>query len=676
MFALRRQVLLTVYAAAAACLAAFYFIHYPIPGFFLRLREIVTASVFLVLAAATGQRLGRLLRLPPTVAEDEAGPAPSATDNVLWGVGLGVPAIALCLLFLGLAGAFRPAGFALLTVGLAAFSWKEILRLLSALRPLRVVSAETSGFHLFLSVLGAAVLATALLCAFAPPTYYDSLVYHLALPAKYLQEGRIGFVPYNHYSHFPQGMEMVYAWFLALGDDVSAQVFNVFIALLLAAAVWRLGKTRLSIDRPRWDIVLFLTAPCVTLLASETYVELPLAFWTLLCLWAAANGLERNDRRSFVLAGLMAGFATGLKYTGILTPAVLFALILFWPRPRTARERAGDALALFLPAFLVFLPWLVKNFLFTGGNPVFPFLPQWFPADNVYMHRDAAGAYFRVLDEYRGTSPLLMELFGLPLRLVTNVVSFGGGYDVTGDLGWALPLILLPLAFLALPGHRVRGFFLVYLLAHALLWASLRPVLRFLFPVFPILCLLSGLGLVHLFSQIPVWAGRALTAVLLLFFLSNGVLFYLVERVRDPFPAALGLMDREDYLRRKLDAYPAWEFINKTLPADSRVLFVGDQRGYYCRRPYLAPMALLPQPLREWADTAETGEQLRSNLLKLGFTHVFFNRKEADRLKGYRVLDLTEHGRTTWSDMRNRLSKDYDTPDATIYSLNAGARND
>jgi hypothetical protein len=54
------------------------------------------------------------------------------------------------------------------------------------------------------------LFSLAVLCAFAPPTYYDSLVYHLALPLRYLQEGRIGFVPYNQYAHFPQNMEMIF----------------------------------------------------------------------------------------------------------------------------------------------------------------------------------------------------------------------------------------------------------------------------------------------------------------------------------------------------------------------------------------------------------------------------------------------------------------------------------
>jgi hypothetical protein len=57
-------------------------------------------------------------------------------------------------------------------------------------------------------------------------------------------------------------------------------------------------------------------------------------------------------------------------------------------------------------AFVVFLPWLVKNYFFTGGNPVFPFLPSLFPAKNVFLAEESARAYFQVLDEYKGSSSL------------------------------------------------------------------------------------------------------------------------------------------------------------------------------------------------------------------------------------------------------------------------------
>lgn len=660
----RAQIVLrAAYAAVFACLAGLYFAHYPIPGFFQRVLEFALAGGFLLLSAGLGAALAERWALAPWRW--------GTLESFLWGVGLGTPVLALGMLLLGAAGLFRPAWIGALTAA-AAFAGgaRSAQFLLAARSAWSRLSPPRSASGAALAALAAATTLLATLCALAPPTYYDSLVYHLALPAKYLQEGRVGFVPYNQYAHFPQYMEMIFAWFLAFGQDVSAQLLNVFLAALTGAALWLARRDTWGPGSPRWDVALFASAPCVLLLSSETYVEVPLAFWTTLALWAAARGLVVPDRRWWMWAGVAGGFATGVKYTGGITPALLFMAALLWPRPKAARERLKDAAALAVPAFLLFLPWLVKNYLLTGGNPIFPFLPRWFPAENVYLSEESSRGYFKVLDEYKGTSSLLVELFLMPLRLVSDSVSFGGGFDVTGDLGWALPLLLLPLAFRRFRSAPTgRQFLLAYVAAHIVLWASLRPVLRFLFPIFPAVCLLSGMGWAEASAGARPWLRKLGAGVFALFLASNANLFYLVERVRDPFPAAFGVEDRGHYLRRQIDSTRALEFVNAELPPESRLLFVGDQRGYYCRRPYLAPMALLPQPLKQWADESGSGDRLRAKLLELGFTHVFFHRREAERLKSYGVLDLTPAGKKAWDEMTARLPRAYDSEKVTVFSL-------
>lgn len=658
---IRPQALLIVYAAFFATLAAFYFLEYPLPGFGSALLNVAWAAGLMVLLAGLGRRL--LRRVAPTVFDDLGGDP----ERLLFSIGVGAVPFALALLALGVSGQFNRGAFLVLTVGAAVLAGPDLW---AGWRGM-FSGGENTAPGGRLGFLALAVFGLALLCAMAPPTYYDSLVYHLALPAKYLQEGRVGFVPYNHYSHFPQNAEMIFGWFLALGTDVAAQFWNVAVAALTAWVLWLWGRSKSKEKETRYDLWLFLTAPCLLLLSSETYVEIPLAFWTSLALWSATKGIENPRRAWWGLAGLFGGFAAGIKYTGVLTPALLFLGALFWPRPRSGPDRWKDAAALGASGFSVFLPWLVKNAVFTGGNPVFPFLPSVFPASKVFMFKESAKAYFAVLDEYKGTSGLLITLFKMPFQLATDATRFGGGFDVTGDLGWALPLLLLPLGILAVRRKAGSdGFLLAYAAAHIALWACLRPVLRFLFPIFPLICLVAGRGLVALVDRYGPALRRTIVAVGGLFALSNAVLFYWVERVRDPFPVAFGLIDRETYLSQKLDYYP-WTRAMAALPAASRVLFVGDQRGYYCPRPYMAPMALLPPPLRDWSDAAENADVLRRRLIEMGFTHLFFNKREAERLRDYRVLDLTPRGAAVFESMLQGLTVMAATPRATLFALGA-----
>lgn len=645
-----RPLFLKIYAALFALLAGTYFFHYPWPGGAARLGELVRALGLLFAAAAVGRQIMRSGRFPPLE---------NALESLVWSVALGLAPLPLLLLGVGALGFYSPEGVRLVWVVWAlggAFQWVGLAKDLGRTeRPAGLLGALAGG-----------VLGLGLMCAWAPPTYYDSLVYHLALPLRYLQEGRVGFVPFNHYSHFPQNMEMIFGWFLSMGSDVAAHVFTLGCAALTGLLLGSVGPR----SGRRWDLVLFLTAPCVLLLSTETYVEAPLALYTFLTVLGVERGLRMGGRRWFFWAGIAAGFAAGIKYTAILTPMVLTLMILLYPRT-TWRER-GTRLAIFGGAALaVFLPWLIKNYIFTGGNPVFPFLPSLFPARRVYLAEASARAYFQVLDEYRGSSSLLWDLFRVPLRLVSNATSFGGGFDVTGDLGWALPLLLLPLGFFAVrPGRR---FVWVYLLLHVALWASFRPVLRFLFPVFPLVCWVAGEGAAAVLERGSAWTRRAAGAVAGMFIVLNGVQFYWVERVRDPFPVALGLETRDQYLATKLDYYPAMVFMEKNLPSDARVLFLGDQRAYYCPRRHVAPMALLPAPIRSWAEESEDGAALDAKLRAQGFTHLFFNEREAARLKNYGVLDLTEKGARVFTEFLKRSTPIFRTADQVVLVLGGGA---
>lgn len=650
--------------------------------------EIFLTVMLVSLSAGTGRFLLRWIKIDQRTGLGTEG---RLIETVLWSVGVGFIPLALGLLLLGALGFFSPMGIALFTLlwaVLGAGEWRVALAR-CRMGPWFNFDCSTMGWELWVLATGA--LFGGFLAAMSPPTYYDSLVYHLALPLRYLQEGRIGFVPYNQYAHFPQNMEMIYAWFLSAGSDISAQLFNLLLGVLTGVMLWTMGRRE---DKRRWDLLLYVTAPCVVLLSSETYVEMPMAFFTTLAVWGADRGLRDRNRSWLVLSGLAGGFAFGIKYWGGITPFLLTTLLLCWPGRRSVRERFWDGVCLGGTSFVLFLPWMVKNIVLTGGNPVFPFLPSLFPAPHVYKFEEASRAFFQVMAEYQGTQSLWRELLAMPYRLIVNAQSFGQGYDVVGTFGWTLPLVLAPLMFLpAIPRweqgvrrwsdgqdfpsgeiskltqERGRGFLLVYVVLHVLLWGALGPVLRYLFPVFPLICLLAGEGAGILWKGNSIWTQRAMVLVGCLFFISNGTHLYLFETVRDPLPVALGVMSRTDYLSKKLDYYPAMEFMNKSLPSDANVLFVGDQRSYYCPRRHLAPMGLLPTPLRDWTNDAADGAAFGRKLRELGFTHLFFNFKEAKRIEGYRVLDFTDHGREVFNSYLRSLTPIYTTEGTVLFSL-------
>ena len=95
------------------------------------------------------------------------------------------------------------------------------------------------------SFLGLLVLLSISL-ALAPAFATDALVYHLAVPKAFLQAGGLVNLPDNIYSFFPQQIEMLYLFALALGSDSLAQLSGLGVVFLLLFALWNTPSKRLE----------------------------------------------------------------------------------------------------------------------------------------------------------------------------------------------------------------------------------------------------------------------------------------------------------------------------------------------------------------------------------------------------------------------------------------------
>ena len=127
-------------------------------------------------------------------------------------------------------------------------------------------------------------MALVFITCFSPITYYDSLVYHLALPAIYLSQDSLAVVPYNLYSFFPGLMEMLvlvrYAFFETPDSVINLLGFSMSVGIVLILVEWAC-----ELQGRKAAILAFLfwwTCPAVLFLSVGAYLEVPLAFWVLL----------------------------------------------------------------------------------------------------------------------------------------------------------------------------------------------------------------------------------------------------------------------------------------------------------------------------------------------------------------------------------------------------------
>src|SRR5580658_950894 len=229
--------------------------------------------------------------------------------------------------------------------------------------------------------------------SFAPEASPDGVTYHLGLVYRYFREHGFRVVTTNMYCSLPLGLEMLFLFAFSFGRHSAAA--TVHCCYLLALPLLMLSYAR-RIGRPRAGVCAAMIAylsPVVGIDGISAYNDVALAttaFALFYLLEIRREDEETNDRLPIPI-GLLAGFCVAIKLTGFVAPLYATAVILIRKRPRALIPVSAAAA-------LIFVPWLIKDWLWLG-NPVSPFYNRIFR--NPYIHiqfEDIYRANFRHYD--------------------------------------------------------------------------------------------------------------------------------------------------------------------------------------------------------------------------------------------------------------------------------------
>lgn len=599
-----------------------------------------------------GQRLWRWLL--------GAGFGAATTGEVLvLGCGLGLGALGLMTLGLGLAGLFYSWLFVVISLALTLTLGPDFLALYRRWhwptdRPSRLAT-------IYLVAIGLFTLAAALL----PPIDWDGLFYHLTAPKLFIQAHQISPGLDIPHFNFPFLAEMLFAYAMLLRGDIAAKLIHTLYGLLLAGIVYLTARRHLS-SQSGWPAVLILLSmPMIVTLAGWAYNDLALAFYQLAALYAllrsqvvssqksdseSSNPNARfptPDSRWLILSGVFAGLSMGLKYTGFIGPLAIGLVLLWWlvrrnlavyPSP-FALHYFKPLLSFALPAFIVALPWYLKNFFFTG-NPFYPFLAGVF--DGLFWDPFRAAWYAQAGTGIGFEAKTLAALPILAMLGVRDVNYFDGR---TGPLFLAfLPLILLYGLF----RYRARAperppaldILLIFALAQFLFWTfgviwsrslwQSRLLLPCLTTLSPVLGWLWQ-DLAHL--DWPQFSIRRFANLLIGLALALNLVELSLNFVQvNPLAYLTGSETRAEYLTRRLGAYYATlEQLNQTLPATAVVLFLWEPRSYFCQIE-CRPDSILDQ-LAHDQYVYGRADKIVEAWQKAGITHVLLHRQGLDFVK-------------------------------------------
>ncbi len=575
--------------------------------------SLLTAFAVLSLFGGLGARLASLPAAHPferLALQAALGIGLGSVLLLAWGSLLGVGLLSLA---------------ALCALG-AALLWGAIRAWWAEWAALPALWQGNGSFGRLLASLTGALLLSTLPLALAPPHKFDALVYHLTLPLYYLKTGRIVYWPGNIFWGQPQVGHLSYLLAMRFGGTLAATAFGWLVGLVALLGLWGCVARPLG-PRVAWVAVAALLGG-YSLAASLAwgYVD----WHTVLFGWAALAALlfwlEERKPKGLLLAGALAGFAVGVKYTAGVVLLGGAALILMERRV----HRWADLLRYLAAAALAVFPYLLKNFLATG-NPLYPF---GFPAGEMSSVR---------LGLYQG-QPIegnLWDLFLLPLRATLFGVE---NATLTGWPGYnsSLGPLLLGLAPLALlwrgnDDHwgRVRTvglFALPGLLAWGVGSRLSGHLLRthLYFALFPAFAILAGYGFAALERlRLPgVRLGRLGGALILLVMTLN--LFQVGRETleRRAGDVLLGLRSPQAYQDDNLGWYaPAMRAV-RALPDSSSVLLLWEARSFDCL-PKCDPDETLDRWLDDLRSLGSAGAVARA-WREQGFTHLLFYNLGAD----------------------------------------------
>jgi hypothetical protein len=469
------------------------------------------------------------------------------------------------------------------------------------------------------AIYASTIVAGALLWL-TPPYFYDALLYHLGLPWSWLVNGSFQPAPGNTFSHFPQAGATLYLLPVALGVPEAAAGLHWATFLVVLATTARVAGN-LGAGRWRWFAPVLLGG-CwhSTWIAGVAAVD-------HLVVLGVATAVERltasrgGGELDWVGVGYGWGLALAAKYQAASPVLATLLVALVVRRHQWRRVVAAAALAATLCSF-----WWVRNLLLTG-NPVFPLLWGVLGGSGWTVHDQAR---WRVLMQ-EGVG----GLGSVPAGLVHLVVPPEG-------LGWwfllALLLVIAALARKdALPSsiRMVSGASLLILLG----WLVSSHAVRYALPLAALVSALAAVGVAGL-GRCParVVAGGLALAV---FHGILGLAGFAVGTLRfDLLRSGASTPEAWRHLVTIDDPLPAYRSCGRILPADARVLVVGELRPYGCPRVHHTGSPVDLQRIQGVIENAPDAPAVAARLHEQGWTHLVIGWSELERFNqpGYRML--------------------------------------
>ena len=550
-------------------------------------------------------------------------------------------------------------------------------------RPLSFQATPFSTWEWVLLILIAAAFAADFLEALAPPVEADSLAYHFQLPKQFIEQGRLVFVPRALDGAIPLLVQMTYtaALLLAGGEETALTLWAFLSGWVAGLLMFAFARRWLS--RP-WSIallLLFQTFPAMLYGAGSGQVEPRLVMFVLVAAFGLIEYRHNPRLEAIVLVGLGAGLYAASKYTGLLFVAAAgLSLLMF-----SGRDWFKNGVIFGAVAVAAGSQWYGWN-AWHSGDPVFPMLFTTLGLeDGAFWDAD----YAATMKEYLVLRHTQIEWWQRWLAYPVVATLFPPTAMEAGRVG--LGPYFLMIAPVALAGiwyarRQIKASLLapaaLMVILFYVLWLGFGgiPKVRHLIPVVPVVLVCLAVGAT---KAIEAWPGLRHPATLAMV-LALAVNAAAVGFFARPYVAyAVGGFDRDTFLARSINGYPAVAWLNEQDSVDKVLL------TYRAFRFHVRPATFFAFPRVQKQIEARPGHvktgMLWRQMRGLGVTHILTDRPTSMSMGAASVdsaiKELAKAGclvrlkeiETPWRRSRTLPSLGLDQRWLDIWQLNSGS---
>jgi 4-amino-4-deoxy-L-arabinose transferase-like glycosyltransferase len=556
--------------------------------------DLLTVAALLGLCTAVGDAALRRLQVS----------FPSRRDRLPFATVLGAGVLATELLVACALLGVRPWVIECLLAATAVAVGAELMQVFRALADWLARSDKSGADRLPpMAAVGLAVGAAVLfLLALAPPSDWDSLMYHILVPSRWLHDGRMSTLGGNEHVALVGLVHVLYLPLLATRSLSGPAVLSAALALLLGLAAFSLAQRLFGPAAGRYTALLAWGTPTILLVASTAKVDVSLALFLLLGHDALLTAWRDRSPRHLDLAAVLLGLSLGVKYQAGAYAVALAPLILVTAVTLRGGRRPPVGLVVRFTSLATCAasPWLLKNQILYGA-PFYPFF--------AVQHVDSWLAPFLAKGAAAITLDPRVFLIQQTARADFNLHDAflnPGTLAVGGETGFYFlnPLLLLvPLCLLAVRDAGVVGLAgpsLLYVLA--VLIVSPKANLRYLIPGVVPLTIVCTRMMIAGTSRLRRVLRRAVRALVVLVCLipTAGTMYVWISG-NHVVPDVVGILSGEEYLAShsspvvRSHARMAAEINRLVAPSDT-VLMLFESRGLYLNPPAIEDTRLTNWP--------------------------------------------------------------------------------